>query len=246
MGIHVITFHSILLVVLLLTSTTEGGGAMVPWQIEYSVTNNAPNTAGGKRFEEVIGEGYAKNAMVKATNFAWRALNQLDVPERRKPVRKIELAVDQFGFGNSTTLFVSYILNGSSIHIGAGYLATYQGDLKTEFTGILYNQVASILEWNGNGEAPAGLTSGIADYVRMKAGYGRSVWVGVGQGQRWNSGYDVTAKFLGYCNKLKRGFVGELNAKMKNGYTVGYFVDILGKNVDQLWSDYKAMYTKEN
>ncbi|CAN1289288.1 hypothetical protein LINPERPRIM_LOCUS20201 [Linum perenne] len=46
----------------------------------------------------------------------------------------------------------------------------------------------------------------------MKGGYERSGWVGVGDGERWDSGYDVTERFLGYCNKLKRGFIGELNA----------------------------------
>ncbi|XVF01340.1 hypothetical protein REPUB_Repub04eG0079300 [Reevesia pubescens] len=63
-----------------------------------------------------------------------------------------------------------------------------------------------------------------------------------GQGDRWDQGYDVTARFLDYCNNLNDGFVAELNKKMRIGYSATYFVDLLGKTVDQLWSDYKAKY----
>ncbi|KAF2294614.1 hypothetical protein GH714_013693 [Hevea brasiliensis] len=65
-----------------------------------------------------------------------------------------------------------------------------------------------------------------------------------GKGDRWDQGYDITAKFLEYCNALKNGFVAELNKKMKSAYSDQYFVDLLGKSVDQLWSDYKAKCAK--
>ncbi|KAL7236515.1 hypothetical protein ACSBR1_019749 [Camellia fascicularis] len=58
-----------------------------------------------------------------------------------------------------------------------------------------------------------------------------------GQGDRWDHGYDVTARFLDYCDSLKNGFVAELNKKIRNGYNADYFVQLLGKTVDQLWSD---------
>ncbi|CAN1156440.1 Basic secretory protease (Fragments) [Linum perenne] len=222
--------------------------ASVPWKIEYSVTNKAATTAGGIRFENELGQVYAKRTMLKATNLAWRVFNQFDYPSRRKPVYKIELLIQQFDLykNASGVRYVAYVVNGSFILMDANYLETYTGNLKREFNGLVYNQVANILQWKGNGEAPVGVTSGIADYVRMKGGYDGSLRVAVGQGTSWDSGYDVTAKFLEYCNKLKRGFVGELNAKMRNGYTVGYFVDILGKNVNQLWSEYKTLYNKGN
>ncbi|KAF5179711.1 Basic secretory protease [Thalictrum thalictroides] len=41
---------------------------------------------------------------------------------------------------------------------------------------------------------------------------------------------------------LRAGFVVELNAKMRTGYSNNFFYDLLGKTVDQLWSDYKAKY----
>jgi hypothetical protein len=36
--------------------------------------------------------------------------------------------------------------------------------------------------------------------------------------------------------------VAVLNAKLKDGYNEDYFLQILGKNVQQLWQDYKAKY----
>ncbi|KAF5814083.1 hypothetical protein HanPI659440_Chr03g0112451 [Helianthus annuus] len=104
----------------------------------------------------------------------------------------------------------------------------------------LYHEMTHIWQWNGKGQAPGGLIEGIADYVRLKAGYAPSHWVQPGQGDRWDQGYDVTARFLDYCNGLRDGFVAELNKKMRDGYNDGFFVDLLGKTVDQLWAEYKA------
>ena len=80
--------------------------------------------------------------------------------------------------------------------------------------------------------------------MRLKAGYGPSHWVKPGQGDRWDQGYDVTARFLDYCNSLRNAFVAELNKKLRNGYSANFFVELLGKNVDHLWKDYKAKYAK--
>ena len=118
----------------------------------------------------------------------------------------------------------------------------YSGNVKTEITGVLYHEMTHIWQWNGNGRASGGLIEGIADFVRLKAGYAPSHWVAPGRGNSWDQGYDVTARFLDYCNSLKNGFVAELNMKMKNGYSNDFFAQLLGKTVDQLWSDYKAKY----
>lgn len=53
----------------------------------------------------------------------------------------------------------------------------------------------------------------------------------------------MTALFLDYCDSLRNGFVAELNEKMRGGtYSADYFVELLEKTVDQLWSDYKVKY----
>jgi len=110
----------------------------------------------------------------------------------------------------------------------------------SQVTGVLYHEVTHVWQWDGQGQANGGLIEGIADYVRLKAGYAPGHWVKPGQGDRWDQGYDVTARFLDYCDSLKPGFVALLNAKMKDGYTDDFFTQILGNTLQQLWQDYKA------
>ncbi|GFY89555.1 plant basic secretory protein (BSP) family protein [Actinidia rufa] len=89
---------------------------------------------------------------------------------------------------------------------------------------------------------PEGLIEGIADFVRLKAGYVPSHWVQPGQGDQLDQGYDK-ARFLDYCESLRSGFVAELNKKTRCSYNSdNYFVELLDKTVDPIWSDYKAKY----
>ncbi|KAF6135033.1 hypothetical protein GIB67_014082 [Kingdonia uniflora] len=130
---------------------------------------------------------------------------------------------------------VAYASN-NEIHVSASYIGGYSGDVKGEITGVLYHEMTHIWQWNGNGQTPGGLIEGAANFVRLRAGYVPSHWVKPGGGDRWDQGYDVTAKFLDYCNSLKDGFVAELNKMMRTGYSNDFFVQLLGKTVDQLWS----------
>ncbi|KAI9180348.1 hypothetical protein LWI28_003822 [Acer negundo] len=201
--------------------------------VDYEVTNNAGSTAGGARFNNEIGAAYSKQTLSSATNFIWRIFQQTTAADR-KNTQKVSLFIDNMDG-------VAYAVNGE-IHVSAKYIGSYSGDVRREITGVLYHEMTHIWQWNGNGQAPGGLIEGIADYVRLKANYAPSHWVKPGQGNRWDQGYDVTARFLDYCNSLRNGFVAELNKKMRSGYSNNYFVDLLGKNVDQLWRDYKAKY----
>ena len=206
------------------------------YAVEYAVTNTAGNTPGGVRFNNEIGSEYSKQTLISATNFIWSLFQQNNAADR-KNVPKVSLFIDD----RDGVAFTS----NNEIHVSARYINGYSGNVKTEITGVLYHESTHIWQWNGNGQStPGGLIEGIADYVRLKAGYAPSHWVKPGQGDRWDQGYDVTARFLDYCNSLRNGFVGELNKKLRNGYSANFFVELLGKNVDQLWKDYKAKYAK--
>ncbi|KAH0727388.1 hypothetical protein KY284_003253 [Solanum tuberosum] len=205
--------------------------------VDYTVTNRAANTPGGARFNRDIGAQYSKQTLAAATSFIWNTFQQ-NSPADRKNVQKINMYVDDIGG-------VAYT-SGNEIHVSARYIQSYSGNVKREITGVLYHEDTHIWQWNGNGRAPGGLIEGIADYVRLKAGYAPSHWVKPGQGDRWDQGYDVTARFLDYCNSLKSGFVAQLNKKMRTGYSNQYFVDLMGKTVDQLWRDYKAKFPTMN
>ncbi|BBH09650.1 Plant basic secretory protein family protein, partial [Prunus dulcis] len=191
--------------------------------VDYVVTNKAGVSPGGVRFDTDIGAKYSRQTLISATGFIWRVFQQ-NTGADRKSVQKVTLIID-----NITG--VAYASN-NEIHVSAGYIAGYSGDVKREISGVLYHESTHVWQWNGNGQAPGGLIEGIADYVRLKAG----------QGNRWDQGYDVTARFLDYLNGRRSGFVAELNKKLRSGYSAKYFVDLLGKNVDQLWSDYKAKF----
>ncbi|KAM5549480.1 hypothetical protein ABKV19_000748 [Rosa sericea] len=223
--------NSIFLLSLLITVA----GLHAAHAVDYTVTNNAASSAGGIRFNNDIGADYSLQTLASAADFIWKVFQQ-SADADRKSVAKVSLFIDNMDG-------VAYASN-NEIHVSASYIAGYSGDVKKEITGVLYHETTHIWQWNGNGQAPGGLIEGIADFVRLKAGYAPSHWVKPGQGDRWDQGYDVTARFLDYCNSLKAGFVAELNNKLKTGYSVNYFADILGKNVNQLWADYKAKYGK--
>ncbi|KAD4179258.1 hypothetical protein R6Q59_022861 [Mikania micrantha] len=197
----------------------------------YNVTNTASTTPGGLKFTNKIGDRYTKQTLISATRFIWIIFLQRRTTDR-KTVARISVFIDDMGG-------VAYTFN-NTIHVSANYIQGYSGDVKNEITGVLIHETAHVWQWNGKGQAPSGLIEGIADYVRLKAGYAPSHWVQPKQGDRWDQGYDVTARFLDYCNGLRDGFVAELNKKMRSGYNNGFFVELLGKTVDQLWAEYKA------
>ncbi|KAF8031113.1 hypothetical protein BT93_D0341 [Corymbia citriodora subsp. variegata] len=187
--------------------------------VQYTVTNNAGNSTGSVRFSRDIGIPYSLKTLTKATDFIWRVFHQ-NVAKDRKSITKVSMFVENMD--------------------GVAY--TINDEIHREFTGVLYHEMTHVWQWNGNGQAPGGLIEGFADFVRLRSGYVPGHWVRPGQGDRWDQGYDVTAHFLDYCNGLRKGFVAKLNKKMRTGYSDNYFVDLLGKSVDQLWKDYKAKY----
>uniref|UniRef100_A0A0D9XKY4 Secretory protein n=1 Tax=Leersia perrieri TaxID=77586 RepID=A0A0D9XKY4_9ORYZ len=203
--------------------------------VTFDATNTASGTAGGQRFDREVGVDYAKQVLADASAFIWDAFDQ-PTDGDRKPVDAVTLAVEDIG-GVAFT-------SGDGIHLSAQYVGAYSGDVKAEVTGVLYHEATHVWQWDGRGGANGGLIEGIADFVRLRAGYAPSHWVGPGQGDRWDQGYDVTARFLDYLDSdVVNGFVAQLNAKMKDGYSDDFFVQISGgKTVDQLWQDYKAKY----
>ncbi|XP_006661891.1 uncharacterized protein LOC102706684 [Oryza brachyantha] len=202
--------------------------------VTFDATNTASNTAGGQRFDQEVGVEYARQVLADASAFIWDAFGQ-PTDGDRKPVDAVTLAVEDIG-GVAFT-------SANGIHLSAQYVGGYSGDVRAEVTGVLYHEATHVWQWDGRGGANGGLIEGIADFVRLRAGYAPSHWVRPGQGDRWDQGYDVTARFLDYCDSsVVQGFVAQLNAKMKDGYSDDFFVQISGKTVDQLWQDYKAKY----
>ena len=201
--------------------------------LQYKATNKATGEPGGIRFDKEIGLNYSKQVLATASSFIWCTLGQAS-PQARKNVTVITLTVESMSG-------IAYTI-GNEIHMSSDYIGNYTGDVRTEFTGIMYHETTHVWQWFGDGKAPSGLIEGIADYVRLKAGYAPANWVKPGEGRNWDQGYDVTARFLDYCNEKRNGFVAELNAQVKSGYSDDCFKKLLGKSVDKLWKEYKAQY----
>ncbi|XP_030517908.2 uncharacterized protein LOC115731386 [Rhodamnia argentea] len=201
--------------------------------MEYTLKNVASGTPGGIRFDNNIGFPYSLQTMMESMDFVWRLFRQ-EAHDDRKSITRVSLILENMND-------LAHTSNGE-IYLSASYLERFSGVAKAEFTGLLYYAMACVWQWDGAGQAPRGLVQGIADFVRLRSGYVPAHWAAPGQGNRWDQGYDVTARFLDYCESLRNGFVAELNKKMRTGYSNGYFVELLGKSVDQLWNDYKAKY----
>ena len=204
--------------------------------VTFVVTNSVPDSDGGKRFDSEIGRANAQQIMDAASQFIWQTFTQ-QLTTEWKIVQSVTLLERM-----SEIAFTSII----EIPLSAEYFASYQGDVKNEITGVLYHEMTHVWQWNGNSAAPSGLIEGIADYVRLTAGLAPSNWVTPGSGDKWDQGYDVTAYFLQYCDSVTSGFVAKMNSKLRDGWDLGFFHDITGKSVDELWSDYKAKYANSS
>lgn len=221
-------YLSFLLSFLLASSALHGIHA-----VEYIVSNTVPNTEGGTRFTNELGNDYARQTMISATDFIWRLFQQTSEAEH-KGVARVTLVIDNYDG-------IAYASN-NEIHMGApNYLKNIKGNIKEDFNGVLYHEMTHIWQWDGKGKAGR-LVEGVVDFVRLKANYAPASWPKRGSGTNWDDGYAVTAYFLDYCESLRGGFVAELNKKMRDDYSNDFFVQLLGKTVDQLWSEYKAKY----
>jgi hypothetical protein len=91
------------------------------------------------------------------------------------------------------------------------------------------------------GGVDGGLIEGIADFVRIRAGYPPYLSQPSPNGN-WNDGYTTTAYFLLWVDEQYEDFGYELNLSMSNKDMMTWspesFRTITGKSVDELWDDY--------
>ncbi|KAL7597321.1 hypothetical protein Lser_V15G29360 [Lactuca serriola] len=203
--------------------------------VNYQAINDASDTPGGIRFTNEIGIPYTKQIMRTINNYVWTTIFEQSDPADRKPVPTMSIYIVEFKGAEAITW-------GDNINVSSVYLEGYEGDLKWEYTSLLHHEITHVFQWNGEGQAPVGLVEGVADYTILKANYYPPGFAEPGSGDRWDQGYDFTARFLEYCDGIVPGFVAKLNKMMRFSFDVKYFEDLTGKPVDQLWQEYKAQY----
>ena len=137
------------------------------------------------------------------------------------------------------------------IHFSLDYIDRLaKGDLGAEeIRGVLVHEMVHVWQWNGKGKAPAGLIEGVADFIRLKAGYAPPHWTKK-PGNSWKDGYEKTAYFLEFLEHVHGdGKVREINDKLrKEEYNEETFwKNLFGQDVETLWKSYEGKHAeKEN
>ncbi|KAI1490818.1 peptidase of plants and bacteria-domain-containing protein [Biscogniauxia mediterranea] len=144
------------------------------------------------------------------------------------------------------------------IHLSTRYVCSIAPASRRapEIAGVLVHELVHCYQWSGRGSAPGGLVEGVADWVRLRAGLAPPHWKtpgdgdggDVGEGDRWDAGYQRTAYFLDYLEgRYGDGTVRRLNEKLRVGEyeEEAFWAELLGRSVGELWEDYKESLGKE-
>ncbi|KAL6525934.1 hypothetical protein OROHE_015458 [Orobanche hederae] len=205
--------------------------------VQYKIINTVPNSPGGSRFNSKIGVRFTLKTMKTINTFIWKTFKQYSDTQRKNvPILTVNITDLEDGALGET--------GGDNIYISSTGIEYFpRGQAKYWFTSLMYHEMTHIFQWSGRGTAPGGLTEGVADYIMVKSNYyDPSSYTKPGEGNTWDEGYGVTARFLEYCDSLRDGFTAELNNKMREVYKDEYFEDLLGKSLELVWSEYKAKY----
>ena len=134
------------------------------------------------------------------------------------------------------------------IHLSLDFIkAISPARQRDEIQGVLVHEMVHCWQWNAVGTAPGGLIEGIADFVRLKAGFSPPHWKKVGGGQ-WDAGYQHTAYFLEWIERsFGEGSVRKVNNALKDKrYEEDDFWErLFDKKVGLLWEKYQVSLDKE-
>lgn len=127
------------------------------------------------------------------------------------------------------------------IHFGLEYINGILASRKAdEILGVLTHEVVHCYQHTGHGTCPGGLIEGIADWVRLNSNLGPPHWKRETTG-KWDAGYQHTGYFLDYLEKRYGvGTISRMNEKLRTDKykEKPFWTELLGRPVDQLWSDY--------
>ncbi|KAJ4364644.1 hypothetical protein N0V83_009240 [Neocucurbitaria cava] len=133
------------------------------------------------------------------------------------------------------------------IHINTKYISHIsESRQKEEIMGVLVHEMVHCWQHSGFGTAPVGLTEGVADWVRLKAGYAPPHWKRHADCD-WDAGYERTGYFLEWLEKEHgEDIVRRINDGLRE---CKYDADTLwhaccGKSVKHLWGKYQKSLEK--
>jgi len=135
------------------------------------------------------------------------------------------------------------------IHVSLSYISHVRNSNKSdaakmrhEIMGVLCHELVHCYQYNGEGHAPGGLIEGIADYVRLKAGFVPPHWKReAGKNVEWDAGYQTTGYFLDWVERNHgEGSVRRINEGLRRTKyeEVKFWKGLFGTTVQELWEGY--------
>jgi predicted SprT family Zn-dependent metalloprotease len=128
------------------------------------------------------------------------------------------------------------------IHLNTSYISHVpESRQKEEIMGVIVHEMVHCWQHSGFGSAPTGLTEGVADWVRLKAGYAPPHWKRHGDCD-WDSGYEKTGYFLEWLEKEHgKDVVRRINEGLREEKYDGekLWRGCCGESVEELWKGYK-------
>ena len=230
-GHNVLSSSFVACVVMVLLATVSPAAATT-----FEVDNSVPDSPGGQRFNNELGVENMRQVLSDAASFIQGAFS-LSTP---KDIATVTLVVESMPGGVAAT-------GGSTIHLSAEYIASQPADtaaLVHEITGVLYHESTHVWQNNngnyGSDQYFTGVIEGVADWIRLTAGFASAGWSPRARGGNWYDGYTTTAYFLDWINSSQKpNFVNELNQKMADPWSNDFFLQLTGMSVDDLWQEYQ-------
>lgn len=134
------------------------------------------------------------------------------------------------------------LIEGTTIRISTTHLTTIEdegNDASEEVIGLLYFFLSHAYLEPAE-QTPSWLVSGLADYVRLKAGFIDPETQAAGGAA--TDGFRTTAFFLSWLNDSRAHFVLDLNARLASNqapYSDAIFTDLTTQSLDELWAEYQ-------
>ncbi|KAI4747844.1 plant basic secretory protein [Aureobasidium sp. EXF-12298] len=133
------------------------------------------------------------------------------------------------------------------IHLSLSYLNHVTSEkARNEILGVVCHELVHCVQWNAKGTCNGGLIEGIADWVRLNAGFVPSHWKKEA-GERWDTGYQNTGYFLDWIEKTRgTGSIYVVNQALchKRYDNNTFWKELFGQSVDDLWKEYSESLKK--
>jgi hypothetical protein len=138
------------------------------------------------------------------------------------------------------------------IHLSLSYLDHIASSQKAgyaaheEIMGVVCHELVHCFQWNARGTCNGGFIEGIADWVRLNAGFVPPHWKKEA-GKSWDTGYQNTGYFLDWIERTKgTGSVYVMNQALyqKTYEDDTFWKELFEQSVETLWKEYTESLEK--